>query len=118
MISEIFFLIFSVFVHQIKNFFRIRVIIHPLQDIPKTSNFYRVTLSSSRCIGTYYTYLKPEEQVLVVGKETGVEVVGGVDRLPDLAFQHQPLNLLPVTHARQLLADLVTGRPGKCFGSL
>ena len=45
-------------------------------------------------------------KVLVQGKQAGVELLHGLDGLPDLAGHDQPLDVLPVPHAGQLSADL------------
>ena len=41
-----------------------------------------------------FTYLEPKEQVDIVSQESRVDVEGGVDGLPNLAGQHQPLDVL------------------------
>lgn len=54
----------------------------------------------------FATNLKFEVKVLIQGKQSGVELLHGLDCLPDLARHDEPLDVLPVPHAGQLSADL------------
>ena len=76
-------------------------------------------LNGSPCISLGYVtsqYLERELQCGVGLEEPGVKLFRECDGLADLAGEHEPLDGLPVAHARQVLVDLLAGAPVESLG--
>ena len=61
-------------------------------------------------------YLERELQRGVGLEEAGVKLFRECDRLSDLAGEHEPLDILPVADAGQVLVGLLAGAPVEGLG--
>ena len=63
-----------------------------------------------------YEYLERELKRGVGLEEAGVKLFREADGLADLAGEHEPLNVLPVADARQVLVYLLASAPVESLG--